>query len=128
MDKVADLCLLCEGGDKSKPLETKVADLCLLYEGGDKSKPLSPMVINEKGEKVGRNLGYNSHIDISEWASMVYFKDGKEKTSHKNNNNKYRKYLCTGCKNSMLTISMLFPFILLPMYALIFYVLIFYLS
>ena len=114
MDKVADLCLLCEGGDKSKPLETKVADLCLLYEGGDKSKPLSPMVINEKGEKVGRNLGYNSHIDISEWASMVYLLQGEKKKSDKYNNSNCRKFNCTGCDSTLHTTRMLFQFILLP--------------
>jgi len=109
------------------------ADLLrLLYDDGDKTKPLSPMVTNEEGVLVGRNLGDNKPCDISEWASMVYYVAGKKKKSVKNyNNNRYRKYICTGCKNSTLhTTSMLFPFILLPMYVLIsvIYVLIFYLS
>jgi hypothetical protein len=41
------------------------ADLLrLLYDDGDKTKPLSPMVTNEEGVLVGRNLGNNEPRDI----------------------------------------------------------------
>ena len=95
-----------------------MADLLrLLYEDGDKTKPLSPMVTNEEGVLVGRNLGDNNTRDISEWASMVYYCAGKKKMSVKKyNNSNCRKYICTGCDDSTLhTTSMLFQFILLPM-------------
>ena len=92
-----------------------MADLLrLLYEGGDKTKPLSPMITNEKGELVGRNLGLNSTKDISEWAGMVYFRAGKNKKSDEHDNSNCRKFLCDceGCDSTLQT-SMLFPFILL---------------
>ena len=60
-----------------------MADLSLLYKGGDKTKPLSPMVTNEKGEKVGRKLGDNNTLDISERASMVYYIAGKKNVDPK---------------------------------------------
>lgn len=96
----------------------KVADLNLLYDGGDKSKPLSPLVLNEKGEFVGRKLGHNSAVDISEWVDMVYLCAGKNKIQDKNNNNRCRKYNCDD-KNcgSKLQTSMLFSFTMIPLYA-----------
>jgi hypothetical protein len=99
-----------------------MADLLhLLYEDGDKTKPLSPMVTNEKGVLVGRNLGKNNPRDISEWASMVYYCAGKKIMCVPKYNNSYcRKYKCKGCNDStLLTTSMLLPFILLLMYVLI---------
>ena len=105
-----------------------MADLLrLLYEGGDKTKPLSPMVTNEKGEPVGRNLGFNHTKDISEWAGMVFFLAGKNNKSDEHDNCNCRKFICRGCGSTLQT-SMLFPFILLYLYALFFYVLIFCLS
>lgn len=96
----------------------EVPDLKLLYEGGDKSKPLSPLVTNENGALVGRNLGHNSPVVISEWVDMVYVEAGKNKIAHKNNNNRCRRYDCDdkNCGSTLQT-SMLFPFNFPPIYS-----------
>ena len=74
-----------------------MADLLhLLYDGGDKSKPLSPLVDKPgcPGEQEGRFLGKNTAKDISEWVSMIFLLDGKNKKQGKGANNHSRNYEC----------------------------------
>lgn len=70
--------------------------LHLLYDGGDKSKPLSPLVDKPgfPGQKQGRFLGQNTTKDISEWVSMIFLLDGKNKKQGKGANNTSRNYEC----------------------------------
>jgi hypothetical protein len=75
--------------------------LHLLYEDGDKDKPLSPMIINPlygnpgEPELIGRKLGKNSFIEISEWASMVFLKANKKKVNKVGGNKTSRTFICS---------------------------------
>ena len=79
--------------------------LHLLYEDGDKNKPLSPMIINPlygnpgEPELIGRNLGKNTFVAISEWASMVFLKANKKKINKVGGNKNSRTFLCSDHNN-----------------------------